>query len=186
MIGYITGEIIDTADQKITVLVGGIGYEIAVPSYEPYVVGHAVTLWTHHVIKEDASDIYGFQNRRDRDMLRKLITVSGVGPKGAMAMMASAPIDTLISAIQSKQSDILAKFPGIGKKTAEKICIELHNKLSDLSDSTVSVSVHQEALEALLQLGYKDRDILVFLQEYPSDGVEIEVIVTDFLRSVRS
>lgn len=182
MIGFLTGTVIDTAPNSVTLLCNSVGYQVSVLGSSGFLMGQNVELWIHHVIREDASDLYGFATKVERDFLRKLITVSGVGPRIALGVMDASPLSALVNAIQNKQADVLSHLPGIGKKTAEKVCIELYNKLDEFATAGSSNRpIHMDSLEALTGLGYSEREVITFIQNL-DDGVSVEEVVRLFLK----
>jgi Holliday junction DNA helicase RuvA len=183
MIGYLTGTVHEIRVNEVILLVGGVGYRVVVPTYTAVLVGQPLSVWIHHVIREDASDLYGFEAPDDLLLFGLLLKVPGIGPKGALQIFSSCPRDTLVSAIYNKQVEVLSKVPGIGAKTAEKICIELSQKLPEQFRTSPAKTVHRDAIDALVQLGYRERDVTNFIQESDSVFETIEQVVTEFLRS---
>lgn len=155
MIARISGEIVEVAEKGIVIETGGVGYLV----YSPFsaAVGDKVTLYTHLVVKEDAHELYGFAAPEEKVLFQRLISVSGVGPKTALQMLTLYPIDELVRAIRSGDAKTVALVPGIGKKTAEKVVIDLKDKLSEFEAS--EKAPHRDLIEALLSLGYKDIQI---------------------------
>ncbi len=146
MISSLSGTLLDTATSPLTIQVAGIGYEVFVTSdtLAGSIEGSSCTLWIHHVTREDSEELFGFKHKTERDFFRKLISVSGIGPRGALAILEASTIDTLASVIENKQTDVLSKLPGIGKKTAEKIVLELHGKLGDFGTSGKCLRVGED------------------------------------------
>ena len=175
MIGRLQGQLIEKQAPEILVDVNGVGYEVLVPMttlYELPEVGGKVTLTTHLAVSENAQTLYGFYSRKDRELFRTLIKVSGVGPKMALAILSGMDSDQLVSCVMQDNVTALVKVPGVGKKTAERLIIELRDKLKDwqvhnaplaemeaASEPTpeqVDISdVVAEAESALVALGYK-------------------------------
>ena len=166
MISYVKGELAEIQDGKIVVDTGGIGVEILVPSSVmgslPR-VGEEVKIYTYFRVSEDAMTLYGFNCGRDRTMFEQLISVSGIGPKGALAILGTLSPDDLRMAIMSGDSKAISQAPGIGVKTAQRVIIDLKDKigLEDiLGVSTQNTNINvtsgnaQEAVEALVSLGY--------------------------------
>jgi len=156
MIGSIRGKIILKTDKFIVVDVGGVGYKLSV---SPDVLSKVkksdgeVLFWTHTHVREDVLDLYGFLEMEELKFFEMLIGVSGIGPRSALAILGIASIDTLRRAISTSDTAYLTKISGIGRKTAEKIVIELRDKMGEMESGT-SLQDELDALEALKSLGY--------------------------------
>lgn len=182
MISYLEGKILEKDEKFFTVNVSGIGYKIfshrsvliKVPE-----VGHDAKIWTHLYVREDALDLYGFLDRDELEFFEVLISVSGIGPKSALGILETAPVMSLQQAIVSEDETFFTKVSGVGKKTAQRLILELKNKLSKKVAPIKGSDSEQmgEALEALISLGYKERDARKVLQEVPKEikGVEAKV-----------
>ena len=165
MIGSIRGKIISKTDKYLIVEVGGVGYRISV---SPDALSKAkktdeeIFLWIHTHVREDSFDLYGFLSQEELDFFEMLLNVSGIGPKGALSILGIASLETLRKAISTGDTAYLTKISGIGRKTAEKIVIELRDKIgTELEGSSLQVEL--DALEALKSLGYSGteaRDVL--------------------------
>jgi Holliday junction DNA helicase RuvA len=156
MIGSIKGKIILKTEKYLVVETGGVGYKISV---SPDTLSKAkkldedIFLWIHDHVREDAFDLYGFLDREELEFFEMLINVSGIGPKGALSILGITSIETLRKAISIGDTSYLTKISGIGRKTAEKIVIELRDKVGkELGGSSLQVEL--DALEALKSLGY--------------------------------
>jgi len=169
MIGRITGVLLEKDNQLALIDVGGIGYEVEVPLNTFFKLPHpgeTLTLHTHFVVREDAQLLYGFMEVIERSLFRVLIRINGVGPKMAIAMLSGMEVSEFISCVQRDDVNALIKMPGVGKKTAERLIIELKDKVSDWqepvtmgSSATVSKgSSLEEAENALISLGYKPQE----------------------------
>jgi len=175
MIGLITGELLAKQPPLIIVEAAGVGYEIEVPMttlYELPEKGATVRLFTHFVVREDAQLLFGFHNQLSRDLFRTLIKINGVGPKMAVAMMSTLTVDDMVRAVQENSVGLLVKVPGVGKKTAERLLVELQDKIDGFASSDAAVSglfaasggsqvadqLIDEAQSALVALGYKKND----------------------------
>lgn len=156
MIASITGTIVDIQERSVVLETGGIGYLIFTP-VPPLQFGDTITLHTHMVIRDDAHELYGFPTAQEKSLFSILIAVSGVGPKTALQMMTLYSLPELVRAIKDGDAKAIALVPGIGKKTAEKVVIDLKDKLEGYTASANIVS--SDLLEALLSLGYKEHDI---------------------------
>lgn len=156
MIAQITGTVLEQTEKDVTIDVGGIGYALFVCPFSA-IVGSTLTLYTHQVIKDDAHDLYGFQSKEERALFRILISVSGVGPRTALAMLSLYTLPDLVRIIRTGDSKAIALVPGIGKKTAEKVVIDLKDKVDGFESTSHKTSV--DLIEALLSLGYKEHQI---------------------------
>ena len=159
MIARIRGRVV-VADPKCVVEVGGVGFELAIPekdreSLAP--VEGETTFYTHLVVREDRLSLFGFLHRDDRELFLRLIEVSGVGPKLALAVLSTHSAGRVVGAIKNGESGFLSKIPGIGRKTAERLTIELGDKLDDLATGAEperpASSIHDEVVLALTSLG---------------------------------
>ena len=160
MIGSIKGKVIYIAEKYIIVETSGVGYKISVSPDMLSKIGKKdadIFLFIHTHIREDILDLYGFQNREDLEFFEMLINVSGIGPKGALAILGVASIETLRKAIATGDTAYLTKISGIGKKTAEKIIIELRDKIGEEKSGT-SLQGELDAMEALKSLGYSQNE----------------------------
>ena len=156
MIARITGTIVDIQERAVVLETGGIGYLIFTP-LPPLQFGDTITLHTHMVIRDDAQELYGFPTAAEKSLFSTLIGVSGVGPKTALQMLTLYTLPELVRSIKDADSRAIALVPGIGKKTAEKVVIDLKDKLDGYTASANGIS--SDLLEALLSLGYKENDI---------------------------
>lgn len=176
MIGSLTGTPTFVGDKYALIDVNGVGYKVyATKDTLVYIEKEdTVSLFTYLVVKEDALDLYAFETISSKDFFELLITVSGVGPKGALGILSLAHIDTLKKAIISGDIGYLTSVSGIGKKTGEKIIIELRDKIKDIHDSVSGFSLHGESdvVEALKTLGYSAiqvREALTHISEDITD-----------------
>ena len=175
MIGRIQGKLIEKQPPQVVVDVQGLGYEVDVPMstfYNLPGIGEAVILHTHLVVREDAHLLYGFGSEAERRVFRQLLKISGVGPKLALSVLSGLSINDLALAVASQETGRLVKIPGVGKKTAERLLLELKDKL-DISDSKSPRAPQQDAmsdiLHALLALGYSDREAQAAAKSLPPD-----------------
>lgn len=176
MYEYIKGLVTFVSPYYIVVETNSIGYQVAVANPFLYKLDERkeVTVYLYQVVREDSLTLYGFTNLEEKQLFIKLISVSGIGPKSALAIMASEDHSGLVSAIESADSTFLTKFPGVGKKTAQQMILDLKGKLSDivvtgLSGQDVLFSIEEmenseekyleESLEALSALGYSEREL---------------------------
>lgn len=160
MIAHIRGTIITLNADSAVVDVGGIGYRVHIPLpvRAELAVGKEADFLTHLSVRENALDLYGFTDQSDLDFFELLISVSGVGPKTALGILSLAPAETLTSAIRAGDTSYLTKVSGIGKKSADRIVVELRDKLGALDEEAHAGSEDVDVLEALQSLGYKMRD----------------------------
>ncbi|HET8574654.1 MAG TPA: Holliday junction branch migration protein RuvA [Candidatus Paceibacterota bacterium] len=177
MIASIKGNILSKNDSYAVVEIAGIGYKVYLPkgTLEHLSPESSAIFFTHLVVKEDALDLYGFETEPERDFFQLLIGISGIGPKGALGILNIASLETIEHAILSGDSGYLTKVSGIGKKTAEKIVLELKDKLKAHSFTNGNFSPspamrgETEAIDALQSLGYSEREIRNVLSEIPKD-----------------
>ena len=193
MIAYLNGILAEIEEENIVIEVNGIGYNVRIPAGMagrlPQ-IGEVVKLYTYTSVREDAIGLYGFLSRDDLNMYRQLITVSGIGPKGGLSVLSAMSADELRMAVISQDAKAIAKAPGVGTKTAQRIILELKDKIS-LEDTAMMREVNQvpqdsmptgkseaqtEAVEALTALGYSPSEALravkAVLQETPDLDVE--------------
>lgn len=183
MIGQLRGQLAAKNPPEVLIDCHGVGYELLVPMSSFYnlpALGQEVTLLTHLVVREDAQTLYGFGTAAERATFRELIKVSGVGPRTALAVLSGMGVAELAQAVSAQESGRLVKVPGIGKKTAERLLLELRGKLgADLGPQAAPASDAQsDILQALLALGYNDREAAAALKALPvdvgvSDGIKL-------------
>lgn len=171
MIGHLKGKIISKSPPEVLLEVQGIGYEVLCPMstiYELDNLSNDVLLFTHLSIKEDAHTLFGFITKDEKNVFRELIRVNGVGPKVALAILSNLSVHSLVECISTEDADLLAKTPGIGKKTALKLIVELQDRLSKLNlvgsianSSEIKQNSNpnsKQAIEALQSLGFKAKE----------------------------
>ncbi|MEG2280448.1 MAG: Holliday junction branch migration protein RuvA [Comamonas sp.] len=176
MIGKLTGTLLEKNPPQVLVDCHGVGYEVQVPMstfYNLPGLGEKISLLTHFIVREDAQLLYGFATPQERQTFRELIKVSGVGPRMALSLLSGMGIDDLVQAIALQEVARLVKVPGIGKKTAERLLLELKGKLGDAVVGTAGAQVTSDAqsdiLQALLALGYSDKEAAISLKALPAD-----------------
>ena len=174
MIGRLIGTIAEKSPPQLLVDVRGVGYEVDVPMSSFYNlpgIGEPVTLLTHFVVREDAQVLFGFLTHEERATFRLLVKISGVGPRTALSLLSGLSVDELARAVSLQESGRLIKVPGIGKKTAERLLLELKGKLADAvaTPTSVASSAHADILQALVALGYSDREAQAALKSLPAD-----------------
>ena len=175
MIGKLSGTLSEKNPPQVMVDCHGVGYEVDVPMstfYNLPVVGEQVSLLTHFVVREDAQILYGFGSSEERTAFRQLIKISGVGPRMALGVLSGMSVAELSQAITLQEAGRLVKIPGIGKKTAERLLLELKGKMgADLGPSSAPVgdSTQNDILQALVALGYSDKEAALSLKALPAD-----------------
>jgi len=178
MIGRLKGLLLEKTPPHVIVDCHGVGYEVEVPMstfYNLPALGESVTLLTHFVVREDAQLLYGFGTDRERATFRQLLKVNGVGAKSALSILSGLSVDDLIQAIALQETAMLTRVPGVGKKTAERLLLELKDKftIDGLTNSSAgaSRSASGDVLNALLALGYNEREALAAVKQLPADVV---------------
>lgn len=176
MIGRIKGILIESAPPRIVVDVHGVGYEIDVPMstfYNLPVHGQEVTLLTQMIVREDAQLLFGFLSAEEREAFRLLLKVSGIGARTALSILSGLSVTDLANAVAMQESALLTKVPGIGKKTAERLLLELKDKLTGtLADAGISSpagSTMTDIINALIGLGYSEREARLAVKKLPED-----------------
>ena len=185
MIGRVRGTILERHPPQVLLDVQGLGYEIDVPMstfYDLPATGSEVTLYTHLLIREDAHLLFGFATESERRIFRQLLKISGIGARTALALLSGLSVGELYDAVNTQDSTYLVRVPGIGKKTAERLLLELRDKLNAVlpavgcvrSSSTESNDIYN----ALLSLGYSDREVDKVVKQIPvnisvSDGIRM-------------
>ena len=175
MIGRLHGKLLEKNPPQILIDVSGVGYEVDVPMSTfcnlPE-VGGELTLHTHFVVREDAQLLYGFATLAERAVFRALIKISGVGPKIALALLSGITVDQLKDAVDRGETGLLTKVPGIGKKTAERLVLELKDKLAGTGAATAAVptsGARADVAAALIALGYSEREPAAATKKLPED-----------------
>jgi len=178
MIGKLSGTLSEKNPPQVLVDCQGVGYEVDVPMstfYNLPAVGEKVSLLTHFVVREDAQILYGFGSSEERAAFRQLIKISGVGPRMALGVLSGMSVSELAQAITLQEAGRLVKIPGIGKKTAERLLLELKGKMgADLGPATATAadSTQNDILQALVALGYSDKEAALSLKALPA-GVSV-------------
>ncbi|MGI6094264.1 MAG: Holliday junction branch migration protein RuvA [Lachnospiraceae bacterium] len=201
MIAYIKGEVADIEENKIILENQQIGYNIFMPmSYADLHIGEEVKIYTYLHVKEDAMQLYGFLTKDDLQIFQLLLGVNGIGPKGALGILSGLTADELRFAVLAEDAATIAKAPGIGKKTAQKLILELKDKLnlesafeqklenqknSPLSEDDSSRNNKKEAVQALVALGYSSADALRAVKQVEdAEHMEIEEILKQALKKM--
>jgi Holliday junction DNA helicase RuvA len=174
MIGRVQGIVVEKSFPQVIVSCHGVGYEIDVPMSTFYPLprpGEEVILLTHLVVREDAHLLYGFLTAAERTAFRQLLKISGVGPKVALSVLSGLSVDDLAAAVTAEDSGRLTKIPGIGKKTAERLLLELRDKLPKMTSAARADgrAASGEVVSALLTLGYNEREAQAAAKGLPAD-----------------
>lgn len=190
MIGWLEGRILEKQAPDLLLNVNGVGYELQAPlsSFYSWEGKEQISLYTHLAVREDAQQLYGFATRDERSLFRTLIKVNGIGPKLALTILSSMEADRFVLCIQTEDSTALCKIPGIGRKTAERLLIEMRDRLKDwmvsdtaeLTDTNTAKQaarnsqnyIVQEAESALIALGYKPQEAAKMLQQVSSPELQ--------------
>jgi holliday junction DNA helicase RuvA len=179
MIGRLTGTLVEKSPPQILLDVGGVAYEVDVPMSTFYNLpgtGEKVALFTHLVVREDAHLLFGFGSESERRAFRQLLKISGVGARTALSVLSGLSVAELAQAVTMQDTGRLTKIPGIGKKTAERLLLELKDKLG--AEVTTAVGVHRpppvssDVLHALVALGYSDKEAVAVVKKLP-DGLAV-------------
>jgi Holliday junction DNA helicase RuvA len=174
MIGRLTGILVEKNPPQLLLDVQGVAYEVDVPMstfYNLPAIGERLALYTHLVVREDAHLIFGFGTEHERRAFRQLVKISGVGARTALSVLSGLSVAELAQAVTMQDTGRLTKIPGIGKKTAERLLLELKDKLG--VDVTTTVGIHRpapvmsDALNALLSLGYSDKEAIAAVKKLP-------------------
>jgi Holliday junction DNA helicase RuvA len=187
MIGYLSGKLLEKQANTAIVDVGGVGYEVSIPLstfYELGDIGSDVQLRIYTYVREDVIQLFGFKTLREKELYLRLISVQGIGAKSGITMLSGMSAEEIITAIRSNDLGRLTSIPGVGRKTAERLVIELRDKVGDVGDvsaldattrTTPVDSVFEDALSALVNLGYQRNAAEKALNQAGSEGTEISV-----------
>jgi holliday junction DNA helicase RuvA len=200
MIGQVRGIILEKQAPQMVLDVQGIGYEIDAPMstfYQLPDVGVEVTLFTHFVVREDAHHLYGFYTRDERHLFRTLLKVNGVGPRLALTILSSTSPEEFVRCVLNNDTASLVRLPGIGKKTAERLVIEMRDKLADwcqaskaqggthlMQDNTTRHHILQDAISALMSLGYKQQEANRTVTKIDDGAANSEELIRRALREM--
>ncbi|MCY1329107.1 Holliday junction ATP-dependent DNA helicase RuvA [compost metagenome] len=200
MIGRLRGTLAEKQPPHLILDVNGVGYELEVPMTTLYrlpALGEAVTLHTHLVVREDAHLLYGFAEKREREMFRELIRLNGVGPKLALALMSGLEVDEMVRCVQAQDTSTLVKVPGVGKKTAERLLVELKDRfkawesipsiaplvVEPIRAAAVS-SAEADAVSALIALGFKPQEASRAVAAVQEEGLSSEELIRRSLKGM--
>jgi Holliday junction DNA helicase RuvA len=196
MIGRLSGKLLVKEPPTLLVDVNGVGYELEAPMttfYDLPATGETVTLHTHLVVREDAHLLYAFSNEAQRRLFRSLLKVSGVGPRVALAILSGLTTEEFVQCITREDVARITRVPGIGKKTAERLIVEMRDKVeteeggvefaAQASAGSGSLNPAGEAVSALMALGYKPNEATRLVRAIDSDGLDTEEIIRQALKS---
>lgn len=185
MIARLSGKVIERESKALVVDVNGVGYRVAVLGllWEKVRKGSAVTLRIHHHITSDGESLYGFANKEDLSFFELLLTVPSVGPRTAVSILEVAPPRVLAQAVTEEDTALLTKVSGVGRKTAERILVELKEKIMAPAVAGVSGNVQQEAMEALVSIGFTTAQARAAVQKLPRDVKSVEEAVKQVLQT---
>ncbi|WP_114654014.1 Holliday junction branch migration protein RuvA [Polynucleobacter necessarius] len=176
MIGRIQGVLVSVHPPRLLVDCQGVGYEIDVPMstlYQLPETNQKITLLTHFQVREDAQQLFGFATETEREAFKQLVKISGVGSRTALAVLSGMSVNELAQAIAMQEAGRLTQVPGIGKKTAERLCLELKGKLAPdigiVGGKPQAIEASSEVLQALLALGYSEKEAHLALKQIPPD-----------------
>jgi len=186
VIAYIKGELVEITDSAVTVDVNGVGYQIicANPFYFQDKLNETVKINTYHHVREDAQLLYGFRNHDEKTLFTHVITVSGIGPKSGLSIVGHISVDEFVIAIEEEDEKFLTQFPGVGKKTARQMILDLKGKLpfeirqqsdqtsgqANQANQSIDQQVVAETIEALKTLGYSDRELKAITPQLKQSG----------------
>ena len=203
MIGRLRGFLAEKQPPHLVLDVNGVGYELEVPMTTLYRlphVGEPVTLHTHLVVREDAHLLYGFYEKRERELFRELIRLNGVGPKLALALMSGLEVDELVRCVQAQDTSALTRIPGVGKKTAERLLVELKDRFKAWEtvpamfalvpnqpggpDAAPVATAENDAVSALISLGYKPQEASKAISAIKEKGLSSEDMIRRALKGM--
>ena len=188
MIAFVKGTIADISDRSVIIETQGVGYEVATTTDTLAVakLGSEMALFTHLVVREDSMELYGFKSRQELTFFQMLITVSGVGPRSAIAIVSLGSIDSIQRAIGAGDATYLTSVSGIGRKTAEKIIIDLRDKLAALGHNAASgeLSGDSDVIEALMKLGYTREEGRDAIKRIPATAVTLNDKLREALKYI--
>ncbi|WP_445493607.1 Holliday junction branch migration protein RuvA [Photorhabdus sp. SF281] len=203
MIGRLRGIVLEKQPPLVLLETNGVGYEVHMPMtcfYELPDTGQETVLFTHFVVREDAQLLYGFNDKQERALFRELIKVNGVGPKLALAILSGMSAQQFVSAIEKEAIASLVKLPGVGKKTAERLVVEMKDRFKGLNgdlfnqsndinlpttakQTTSDADIEAEAAAALVSLGYKPQEASRMISKVAKPGADCETLIREALRA---
>jgi len=176
MIGRLNGTLLEKTPPLVLIDCNGVGYEVEVPMstfYNLPELGAKVSLLTHFVVREDAQLLYGFGSEQEKSTFRQLLKVNGIGAKSALSILSGVSIEELVQAVSMQEVGMLTRIPSIGKKTAERLLLELKDKFGAAGAASVGnqpKSATHDVLNALIALGYNEREALLAVKQLPADA----------------
>ncbi len=189
MIAHLSGKLVSKRPPWLTIDVGGVGYEVEAPMSTFYAlpaIGASITLVTHLLVREDAQLLYAFANEAERTLFRSLLKVSGIGARIALGVLSSSTVEGFYECVRNRDLASLIKVPGIGKKTAERLLIEMADRLpeeiSTRSPGAPVAGAQSEAENALLALGYKPAEVVKMLKSLDATALTTEALIREALR----
>jgi Holliday junction DNA helicase RuvA len=197
MIGFLRGRLVAKQPPQLVMDVGGVGYELDAPMstfYNLPTVGSELSLFTHLVVREDAHILFGFGTERERRMFRELLKVSSVGPKLALGLLSGISIDSFLLCIEAGDVDTLVKVPGVGRKTAERLIVEMRDRAKAFGELSFAVAggtperpgingAQAEAFSALVALGYKPIEVTRLLKSVDASATTTEELIRHALKA---
>ena len=192
MIGHLRGRLVRKAPPALIIDVHGVGYELEAPMstfYRLPEVGSEVELHTHLVVRDDAHLLYGFSTENERRLFRDLLRVTGIGPKIGLALLSGMDVDTFLLCVEAQDVDTLTRTPGIGRKTAERLLIEMRDRIRALGQSPSATPLAQpagaqaEAFAALVALGYRPGEVTRLLKSVDNEGAGTEELIRRALQA---
>ena len=201
MIGRLSGIIADKQAPDLLIDVNGVGYEVQLPLtsfYELPEEGQKATIYTHFVVREDAQLLYGFASKQERSLFRLLIKANGVGPKLGLTILSGLNAEQFVTCVEQDDVTTLVKLPGVGKKTAERLLVEMRDRIKDLNiapdfmpktaiESSVlqtSTSHFDDAVSALMSLGYSNQQASKAVKAVANEGDDSEVLIRNALKNM--
>ena len=205
MIGRLRGLVVEKQPPEVLLDVNGVGYEIQLPMtcfYDLPDIGQEVIIFTHFVVREDAQLLFGFNNKQERALFRELLKTNGVGPKLALAILSGMSAAQFVGAVEREDISTLVKLPGVGKKTAERLIVEMKDRFKgmasfdlftpadDLAGAVAQsaqvvkqADVEEEAASALVALGYKPQEASRMISKVTTEGADCETLIRNALRA---
>ncbi|PKH02592.1 Holliday junction branch migration protein RuvA [Psychromonas sp. MB-3u-54] len=206
MIGRLRGVLLEKQPPEVLIEVSGVGYEVQLPMSSFYALpdaGQEAIIYTHFVVREDAQLLYGFADKHERAMFRELVKVNGVGPKLALAILSGMSANQFVQCIHNDAVTTLVKLPGVGKKTAERLVVEMKDRLknwtgadlltpeadkmvfeNEFTNSAANHNAKDEAISALVSLGYKPVLAEKAIQQVYQEGMDCEALIRSSLKSM--
>src|SRR3989344_2102288 len=183
MISYIEGKIKLRGNKFLTIIANGLGYKVYTLPDTLRKSGDTASLWTHLRVKEDVLELYGFESYPELEFFETLIQISGIGPKSAMGILSIAPLDTIKKAIASGEISYLTKVSGIGKKTAERVIIELRDKMGKLGEADKTMfKEEKDVLAAIVSLGYSLSEAREAIKKIPDSVTGVNARIKEALK----